>query len=61
MRWESWSDFWRMGGYGFYVWGTMLVTAFVLALEVWQLRRRRARALVALRDAALEEPSRVSQ
>ena len=27
MRWESWSQFWDMGGYGLYVWGSMAVTA----------------------------------
>jgi len=38
MRWESWSQFWAMGGYAFYVWGSVGVTAFLLAVEVWQAR-----------------------
>lgn len=38
MRWESWSQFWAMGGYGVYVWGSMGVTALLLALEVLQAR-----------------------
>ena len=38
MRWESWSEFWAMGGYGVYVWGSMGVTALLLALEVMQAR-----------------------
>jgi heme exporter protein D len=38
MRWESWSEFWAMGGYGVYVWGSMGVTALLLAVEVWQAR-----------------------
>ena len=45
MRWESWADFWAMGGYGFYVWGSMGVTALLMALEVWQARAARREAL----------------
>ena len=45
MSWGSWSEFWAMGGYGLYVWGSYAVTAFLLALEVWLLRARRRTAL----------------
>jgi heme exporter protein D len=38
MIWESWSQFWEMGGYGLYVWGSMGVTATCMAIEVWQAR-----------------------
>ena len=38
MRWESWSQFWSMGGYAVYVWGSVGVTALLLAVEVWQAR-----------------------
>ena len=38
MRWESWSQFWAMGGYAVYVWGSVGVTALLLAVEVWQDR-----------------------
>lgn len=38
MRWESWSQFWAMGGYAVYVWGSLGVTALLLAVEVWQAR-----------------------
>jgi len=34
------SDFWAMGGYAWYVWGSYGVTAVVLILEVIALRRR---------------------
>jgi heme exporter protein D len=34
------SDFWAMGGYAWYVWGSYGVTALVLVLEVIALRRR---------------------
>ena len=38
MRWESWSQFWSMGGYAVYVWGSVGVTALLMALEVLQAR-----------------------
>ena len=38
MRWESWSQFWAMGGYAVYVWGSVGVTALLLAVEVVQAR-----------------------
>ena len=38
MRWESWSQFWAMGGYAVYVWGSVGVTAVLMALEVLQAR-----------------------
>jgi heme exporter protein D len=41
MRWESWSQFWAMGGYGVYVWGSVGVTALFMAIEVLQARMAR--------------------
>ena len=38
MRWDSWSQFWAMGGYAVYVWGSVGVTSLLLAVEVWQAR-----------------------
>ncbi len=38
MRWESWSQFWAMGGYAVYVWGSVGVTALLMAVEVLQAR-----------------------
>ncbi len=35
------ADFFSMGGYAFYVWGSYGVTALVLVIEVILLRRRR--------------------
>ncbi|HEX5477729.1 MAG TPA: heme exporter protein CcmD [Burkholderiales bacterium] len=34
MSWASWSDFFAMGGYGFYVWGAYGVTFILLLLEI---------------------------
>jgi heme exporter protein D len=45
MRWESWSQFWAMGGYGVYVWGSMGMTAALLAMEVGQARLMRRQVL----------------
>ncbi len=44
MRWESWADFWAMGGYGLYVWGSMGGTFLLMALEVFGGRQARLRA-----------------
>jgi heme exporter protein D len=38
MKWDSWSDFWAMGGYAVYVWGSVGVTALLMAVEVLQAR-----------------------
>ncbi len=34
MIWASWSDFFSMGGYGFYVWGSYLVAFACIAGEI---------------------------
>jgi heme exporter protein D len=41
MIWKSLDDFIAMGGYGFYVWGSYLVTAVVITTEILMLRARR--------------------
>ncbi len=45
MIWNSVADFWAMGGYGFYVWGSFGVTAILMALEVGWVSQQRQRAL----------------
>ena len=40
MNWASWSDFFAMGGYAFYVWGSYAVTACLIAVEIILLRAR---------------------
>jgi len=37
----SWPEFFSMGGYAFYVWGSYAVAALVLGGEVFFLRQRR--------------------
>jgi heme exporter protein D len=51
MRWDSWSDFWAMGGYGLYVWGSMGVTFLLMALEIGQARLARLQAEREVRQA----------
>ena len=41
MIWKSLGDFIAMGGYGFYVWGSYLVTAALIMAEIFMLRMRR--------------------
>lgn len=41
MNWNSWSEFFAMGGYALYVWGSLLMTAVLVVAEVMSLRMRR--------------------
>lgn len=41
MNWVSWSDFWAMGGYAGYVWGSFGIVAATLAAELLAIRARR--------------------
>ena len=43
--WSSFDAFVAMGGYGLYVWGSYLVTAAGLAMEIALLLARRRRTL----------------
>jgi heme exporter protein D len=56
MIWKSLDDFIAMGGYGFYVWGSYLVTAVIIIGEVLMLRaRRRAVEKTARRKILIEQ------
>ncbi len=52
MQWASWSDFWAMGGYGFFVWGSYGVTAVLMIAEVVLVIRRRGATLEQIARAA---------
>ena len=56
MRWESWSQFWDMGGYGPYVWGSMGVTAVFILLEIWQARQAHINGLALAKTDIQESP-----
>ncbi len=49
MNWGSAGEFFAMGGYGFFVWGSFLATAACLAAEVALLGKRRRNALAQVR------------
>ena len=50
MRWESWAEFWAMGGYAVYVWGSVGVTFLLIVIEIWQARMARREALQVVRS-----------
>ncbi len=57
MRWETWSEFWFMGGYAWYVWGSMGMTAVLLIFEMVQARQSHRRVLaLASAEHSLESP-----
>jgi heme exporter protein D len=45
MNWSSWSEFFAMGGYALYIWGSYGVAAGLIAMEIILLGQRRRRAL----------------
>ena len=55
MNWHSAAEFFDMGGYGLYVWGSYALTVVVLLGEPWLAARRRRRALGNARDASRED------
>ena len=52
MSWGSASEFFAMGGYGLYVWGSYAVAALLMLVEPLLARRRHAQAC---REAAETE------
>ncbi len=59
MNWHSWQDFFAMGGYALYVWGSLGATGAALLLEIFLLaRRRRAILMRHARRAELESMER---
>ena len=57
MQWNSVSEFFAMGGYAFYVWGSFGLTAVVVLGETLLLRRQRKNILRNLRNEILSERS----
>lgn len=56
MNWNSLAEFFAMGGYGLYVWGSFAVTAACLIVELQLLRQRRNAAMAQLkRELALKQ------
>jgi heme exporter protein D len=59
VNWNSASEFFAMGGYGLYVWGSYAVTLALLLVEPLLAAQRRRKALEHVRDihVAETEPS----
>jgi heme exporter protein D len=55
MNWGSPAEFFAMGGYGLYVWGSFGVCAVALVLEPILLGRRRRAILRSLRRHAIAD------
>jgi heme exporter protein D len=55
MNWHSASEFFAMGGYGLYVWGSYSVTAVLMGLEPLLAARRHAQARRAAATDHLEQ------
>jgi len=52
MNWGTWGDFVAMGGYGLYVWGSVLVVLAALASELASLAWRRRAIVSRLKEQA---------
>jgi heme exporter protein D len=57
MTWGSWSEFFAMGGYALYVWGSYIVTFGLMVMEVVLLIQRRRNADLELRRPPGPDPS----
>lgn len=58
MNWGGASEFFSMGGYGVYVWGSYGIAAALIGFESWLTLRRRQRALRDALQAASAEAQR---
>ncbi len=51
MQWQSVSDFFAMGGYGLYVWGSFGVCAAAMIIEPLLVLHRRQRAILQIQQS----------
>lgn len=61
MRWNSAAEFFAMGGYGLYVWGSVGVTVAALVLELLVLSRRRKSALLQIERQSILERDGINE
>lgn len=61
MRWNSAAEFFAMGGYGLYVWGSVGVTVVALILELLLLGQRRKSALSRIKRESIMERNDVNE
>ena len=55
MNWQAMDEFFRMGGYGLYVWGSYGVTLALMLAEVLALRHRRRLAFELARAESADD------
>lgn len=55
----SWAEFFNMGGYAFYVWGSYGVFALAIAAEIVTVRLRKRRVLAELIESRLAEKNEI--
>jgi len=55
MQWNSVSEFFAMGGYALYVWGSFGLTAAVMVIEMVLIRNQRTELLRDLRNELRSE------
>jgi heme exporter protein D len=55
MNWNSPAEFFAMGGYGLYVWGSFGLVGIAMALEPFLVKRRHTQIVQTLRHQALAE------
>ena len=57
MQFNSAAEFFAMGGYAFYVWGSFGVTGAAMLLEMWLIHRQRLHTLTTLKQEFSAEPT----
>ena len=60
MKWASAAEFFAMGGYGLYVWGSFGMAALLMGLEPWLAARRHRAALRSAAGAAVWDEARAA-
>jgi heme exporter protein D len=55
MNWNSLGEFFNMGGYGLYVWGSYGAWALATAIELAAAKRRRTKALANLAEKSIND------
>jgi len=55
----NWAEFFNMGGYAFYVWGSYGVFALAIAAEIVAVRLRKRRVLAELLESRLAEKNEI--
>ena len=60
MNWHSLAEFAAMGGYGLYVWGSVLLCLLAVVVELAGVRLRRHQIVQVLRTEAAQWPESTS-